>query len=297
MPGFRDFNPDDAAPPCDEAGADLQLTYLGTAGFVLEKADRCLVLDPYVTRSSAWETLTHPLVPDAALIAQLIPRADEVLVGHAHYDHVLDAPVLCQQTGARLIGSEAVMHVARAAGVAEAQLCPLQGSSEVACGTWRVRSLVSRHGKAIFGRVPFPGDISAPPPWPPRVHQLRHGQVFNWWIDAAGFRLVHIDSADFFTEQLQGLQADIVCLCTVGRQHRPHYVRDVVEQLRPRYILPCHWDTMMTPIQEPAQLIPGVDLPGMVREIEAMGVIPLVTPLLGVHRFCTTAATSADWRR
>ena len=32
-------------------------------------------------------------------------RADDVLVGHAHMDHVLDAPSLCMRTGARLIGS------------------------------------------------------------------------------------------------------------------------------------------------------------------------------------------------
>ena len=41
------------------------------------------------------------------------------LVGHAHHDHILDAPCVCHQTGARLIGSEDVIRVGRAAGLAK----------------------------------------------------------------------------------------------------------------------------------------------------------------------------------
>ena len=42
------------------------------------------------------------------------------------------------------------------------------------------------------------------------------------------FVVVHIDSADFIEQELQGRQADIVCLCAIGRKYRPNYVKDVV---------------------------------------------------------------------
>ncbi|MFX5839858.1 MBL fold metallo-hydrolase, partial [Acinetobacter baumannii] len=48
---------------------------------------------------------------------RLIPEADDVLIGHAHYDHILDAPDLCRQTGARLIGSSTAVQVGIAAGL------------------------------------------------------------------------------------------------------------------------------------------------------------------------------------
>ena len=107
-------------PPSDRA---LELTYLGTAGFVLSAAERTVVLDPFVTRHPLGHLLGNkPLPSDPALVRRLIAKADDVLIGHAHFDHILDAPTLCQQTGARLVGSRATCMVGRAAGLPEAQL-------------------------------------------------------------------------------------------------------------------------------------------------------------------------------
>jgi L-ascorbate metabolism protein UlaG (beta-lactamase superfamily) len=267
------------------AGDHLEVTYLGTAGFVLKNAERTLVLDPFINRPGLFRTLFGQLPSHSEPLKKLIPHADDVLIGHAHYDHILDAPLLCQQTGARLIGSRATMMVGRAAGLPESRLLETNGREDIACGSWTIRGLPSVHGKALFGRIPLPGDITTPPPWPPKLRQLRHGQVFNWWVETGGIRVVHIDSADFIEEELAGLQADLVCLCAIGRRYRQNYVQDVVRLLKPRWILPCHWDTMITPIDAPPELIPGVDLPGLLAEIQATGVTPLLTPLLGRQGF------------
>ena len=132
-------------------GASLQVTYLGTAGFVLQDARRVVVLDPYVSRPGP-RALLAPLVPDVALIRATIPTADDVVVGHAHYDHILDAPDLCKQTGARLIGSRSAIMVGRGAGLPEAQLRATEGREDIASGPWTVRGLPSRHGR-VFGHA------------------------------------------------------------------------------------------------------------------------------------------------
>lgn len=266
------------------AGEAIEITYLGTAGFILKGRQRTLVLDPYVSRPNLRKTLGTRLVPDTRLIREVIPHADDVLVGHAHYDHILDAPDLCKQTGARLIGSPATVLVGRAAGLPAAQLLSTEGGEDIRSGAWTVRGLPSRHGR-VFGRIPIPGDITKLPPWPPRMRDLKHGLVLNWLVDTGGLRIVHIDSADFINEELAGLRADVVCLCAIGRQYRPDYVKDVVRLLQPRWIVPCHWDTMMTPLQADPDFIPGVDLPGFVREIREAGCEPLLTPILGRLRF------------
>lgn len=268
--------------PCAEP--DLDIRYLGTAGFVLSDGKHTVVLDPYVTRPDLTTSLTRPLRPDTALIRRLVPQADDVLIGHAHHDHILDAPDLCRQTGARLIGSTSAVMVGRAAGLPEQQLLATDGHEDIASGAWTVRGFPSRHGR-IFGRIPFPGDLTAPPPWPPRMHQLKHGLVLNWLIDTGRLKVMHIDSADFINAELQGHRCDVLCLCAIGRQARPDYVRDAVRLLQPRWIIPCHWDTMITPIEDTPDLLPGVDLPGFLAEIEAAGVTPLLTPLLGHQRF------------
>ena len=266
-------------------GDAIELTYLGTAGFVIRGAARTLVLDPYLSRPSPWTTLTGRLIPDEPTLRRLLPHVDDVLVGHAHHDHVLDAPALCRQTGARLIGSRAVAMVGRAAGLPERQIVESEGHEDIASGAWTVRGLPSRHGK-VFGRVPLPGDIAAPPPWPPRLRDLRQGQVLNWRVDTGQLRLLHVDSADFIPAELAGTRADILCLCAVGRQSRPDYVAEIVSLVKPRWVIPCHWDTMFTRIEATPDLIPGVDLPGFIDEIRAAGAQPLLMPILGKQTFC-----------
>ncbi|GAC1372446.1 MAG: hypothetical protein NVS3B3_06500 [Aquirhabdus sp.] len=265
-------------------GEAVEFTYLGTAGFVIKSDSRTIVLDPYVSRPNIRTTLTKHLISNAPLIQRLIPHADDVLVGHAHYDHVLDSPTLCQQTGARLIGSRAVMMVGRAAGLPEHQLVETSGHEDIASGSWTIRGLPSIHGK-VFGRIPIPGDITEPPSWPPRMLDLKHGLVLNWVVNTGNLRIMHIDSADFIPEELQGIQVDVLCLCAIGRQYRPNYVKEVVSLVKPRWIIPCHWDTMMTPIEDEPDLIPTVDLLGFIEEIGAEGVEPLLTPILGKQTF------------
>lgn len=263
----------------------VALTYLGTAGFVLEAEGRTIVLDPYLSRPGLRKLLTRRLVCDEKLLARHVPHADDVFVGHAHFDHVLDAPAICLRTGARLVGSRAVCMVARAAGVPEPQLRETAGREDIACGAVTVRGLPSLHGKVLFGRVPFPGDIDAPPAWPPRMRDLRHGLVLNWLVKVGDFSLVHVDSAELINTELQGHQADVVCLCAAGWRRRPDYVADVVRILKPRFVLVCHWDTMLTPISQPMQMIPGLELAALLHEVRDAGVKPLLLPQLGKWRF------------
>jgi L-ascorbate metabolism protein UlaG (beta-lactamase superfamily) len=268
-----------------DARHGLSLTYLGVAGFVLRAAGHTIALDPYVSRHGLLQVLTQPLVSDAARLARWIPHAHDVFVGHAHYDHVLDAPALCARTGARLIGSRAVCMVGRAAGLSEAKLLETQGREDIASGPFVVRGVPSRHGKVFRGRVLFPGDIEAPPAWPPRASALRHGLVLNWHVRMGGFSIVHVDSAEFVADELRGLSADVVCLCAAGWRERRGYIPEIVRLLKPRFVLPCHWDTMITPLEAPARVLPGVDLEGMLREILRAGVQPLMLPLLGHSSF------------
>lgn len=267
------------APAADDA--TLRLRYLGTAGFVVDVAGRTLVLDPFITRPSLRATLLRPLVPDEAAIARHVPEADDVLIGHAHHDHVMDAPAVCRRTGARLIGARAACNVGRAAGLPESQLVETAGREDIACGPASVRGLPSRHGRVYFGRVTLPGDIPVPPPWPPRVRDLRHGLVLNWSVEAEGLRLVHVDSADFIESELAGLRADVLCLCAIGRRYRPGYTETIVRLLRPRIVVPCHWDWFFDPIDAEPRLLPGVDLPGFCDEIRAAGSTPVVLPFGG----------------
>lgn len=269
--------------PTSEVGQGaVAFTFLGTAGFTVAHHDRTFVLDPYLTRVSLLRTFLGRLSPNAALLRAHIPHADEVLVGHSHYDHALDAPLLCQQTGARLLGSTATMHIGEAAGLEARQCVEVLPGDVVPCGAASVRGWRSRHGKAFLGRVPFPGDIPAPPPWPPRVGDLRHGQVLSWELNLGGLRVLHVDSADFYEEELP--EADVLLLCAVGRQYRQDYTKILMDRVKPRVVIPCHWDDFSTPIGAVPRQLPGVDVEGFCDEISAGGARPVVLAPLQTWR-------------
>ncbi len=261
--------------------APLRLRYLGTAGFVVEIAQRTLVIDPFVSRPGLVDTLFHPLLPDARRISELIPRADDVLLGHTHYDHALDAPEVCKQTGARLIGSPSAWRIGYAAGLPESQLVQTYGGEDIACGAVTVRGLPSRHGKVYSEKVPLAGPVPGWFQWPGRLAHFRHGLVFNWLVSGAGTSLIHVDSADFIEEELEGITCDILCLCAIGRHRRPHYVEQAVAMLKPRVVIPCHWDWFGTPFEPEPRELPRAAVGAMVQEIREAGAQAVVLPLNG----------------
>lgn len=261
--------------------AVLRLRYLGTAGFVVELAQRTLVIDPFVTRPGVWESLSAPLQPNARLISELIPRADDVLLGHTHYDHALDAPEVCKQTGARLIGSPSAWRIGHAAGLPDAQLIETLGGEDIACGAVTVRGLPSKHGKVYSEKIPLAGPVPGWFQWPARLSHFRHGLVFNWRLAGAGVSMIHVDSAEFIEEELEGQTCDVLCLCAIGRHRRPNYVQRAVEILRPRVVIPCHWDWFGTPFEPEPRQLPKADVVGMVEEIRLAGAQAVVLPLNG----------------
>ena len=261
--------------------SSISLTYLGTAGFIFSGSNRTMVLDPYVTRPSLLQHGFSKLKSDDALVKRWIPNADDVLVGHAHHDHILDAPCLCHQTGARLIGSEDVIRVGRAAGLSENQLLATQGKEDISCGVGNlVRGIPSAHGKVYFNRIPLQGNIPEHFKWPANYWQFRHGHVLNWYIELDGLKFMHVDSAEFFANEWQGIEVDVLCLCAIGRNSRPNYIEEAISIVKPKIVMACHWDCFWIPMSSTQQYtLPMVNLEGFIKEVEACGVEPMVLPV------------------
>ena len=262
-----------------QSGPSWSLTYHGVAGFTLRAHQTTVVLDPFVTRPGLFATVFSRMAPNSKLISEVFPVADAVLVGHSHHDHILDAPELCRHTGAHFFGSPDAANVARAAGLPPEQVTETLGNERFGVKAAQIQAIPSRHGKVYFNQIPLPGRIIKPPKWPPRFWELKHGAVLNWMVQVGGLTMVHIDTADVIDQHLEGKQADVVCLCAIGRKYRPGLVQSVVERLRPRWIVPCHWDWFFTPYDGPHRFLPGVNLSGFVNEIESFGVRAAPIPI------------------
>lgn len=95
------------------------LEWLGTATFRLTIGDLVLFLDTYMDRV--------PSAPPVGLSAADVTRADFILMGHSHFDHLGGADVIAKNTGAKIIGSNETCRVMREHGVGDGQLLASQG--------------------------------------------------------------------------------------------------------------------------------------------------------------------------
>src|SRR5262249_49375456 len=74
----------------------LTLRWLGTANFELTMGGRVVLLDCFYDRG--------PRMRPLGFAAKDVVRAEEIFIGHPHYDHIADAAPVAARTGATVIG-------------------------------------------------------------------------------------------------------------------------------------------------------------------------------------------------
>lgn len=272
--------------------APIRIRWFGTAAHSIETASTTLLLDPFVSRQGFTSLLTRPLTSDLGAIERHLPsRVDAILCGHSHYDHVADAPAIAQLTGAKLIGSASTCAWGRAFGLPDSQLevVPPEGRTLVV-GDCAITFVPSRHGRATFGRIPFPGTVEhAPGPFG-RLHHYRMGGAFGILVDASGTRIYHNGSADLVDAELEGHHADVLLACLAGRKGTERYLERLVAHLEPRVIVPTHHDAFFAPLEEGVFLLPGIDVEGFMKQAkvlrpDALALAPLYGEVLALDRF------------
>jgi L-ascorbate metabolism protein UlaG (beta-lactamase superfamily) len=249
-------------------GAAVRLSWLGTAGFVVEAGSTTLLIDPFLSRPGLGR-LARRLVPDDLAIARHVPRkVDAVLCGHSHFDHVADAPRIAKLTKAKLVGSPSTCAWGRAEGLDEDRLVTIPPSGALLrFGDVEVRFVPSRHGKILFGRVPLVGEVTRTPRGPGRLWHYKMGGAFGILIRAGGVSIYHNGSADLIDAELDGERADVLLCGLAGRGGTENYVARLVNALAPRLVVPTHHDAFFAPLERGLHLLPGIDVEGFVSEV------------------------------
>ncbi len=272
-------------------GAVQALQWLGTAGFRLRQRgpdgrDHHLWLDPHLSRHSLWEVATGRLAPKLDRIAADVDAADAVAVGHSHFDHAIDAPEIAKRHGARLYGSASMTEIARGYGVDPALLRTLEPGVTQHDGPCALTAFRSQHSKFAFGRIPAPGHVREPLAWPAKAQDFRVGDVFGLHVAGGPLSVYHVGSADLIEAEIEGVQADVVLACTVGRYATERFTHRLLDALRPKIVIPCHWDQFWRPIDAPVRQIPTNDLGAFLEEVRSHASRPeiRVLPMRGWTR-------------
>lgn len=250
--------PDTAAPP-----GEVRVRWLGTAGFEISAGGTSILIDPYITRATLASCVMRPLEPNLSEITRVTPRADAIIVGHTHFDHALDVPMIAMRTGATVFGSKSAVALCRASLVPETRCVDVereygQSPFEADVGPFHLRFAVSAHSRFMLGRVPFPGEIQDCDHVPLRTEQYRCGAVFRVEIKVFGRTIVHLGSAELVERTAPPKDVDLLLLCVAGWQSSERFPERVARAIDPKVICFSHWDNFFRPLDLPVQMLPAM---------------------------------------
>ncbi len=242
----------------------IEATWLGTAGLYVTDGETSFYIDPYVSRSPAFKVFSgRKISPDIKRIDECISltsgqKAAAVLLGHSHFDHLLDAPEFAIRTTALLAGSESTANVARGAGLPEERIRVIKNGSTLDLGKFNIRFIEGVHGPAFLGRIPYPGIIEKPFAPPAKASDYRLGGFFGMVINHPLGTFIHHGSAGWIPGMYDGIKADTVFLCLAGRKETCPYLHETVRKTGAHRIIPVHHDWFFSPFEKGLRLLKGV---------------------------------------
>lgn len=258
----------------------LRLRLTGAAGLRISYKDATVLVDPYYTRIGQWDMLFGQAVTDKAAVrrhAKKFNSQTSMVIGHTHFDHAVDVPELAKYVRGPIVGSRSLACLMSAFGMTRRVTVCEGGETVPLAADIRVTLIPSQHGKVMFGRVPYPGDITDAVNPPCKAAQYKVGKVFMPKLDIGGKTFLHAGSAGFVEEALIGHSCDVVFLCVPGWKRMAHYPEKLLEITGAKTVVLFHHHDFFRHVEQgkkPA-ILPFSDVQGLVRRIR--GFDPSVT--------------------
>ncbi len=236
----------------------LAVRSLGVSGFEISDGVTTLLLDPTPTRPPPWALISGTIDADPALGEKWCPKADAVLVNHAHFDHVLDAGDIAKRTGALVVGSQNTVNFALSKGVAPERTRVVRDGERLTVGTFTIDVKASRHTDLLVSQ-PMSGVI-VPAPRTLWFWQYALDDTFAYRLEAGGTTLWFHPTSTFADGELGGLTAKNLIVGVSGEKQTAAKVKGLVREAQPARVMPTHFDNFFQPLDLGLALLPGTDL-------------------------------------
>jgi L-ascorbate metabolism protein UlaG (beta-lactamase superfamily) len=266
----------------------LAVRWTGYSNFELAYNGQIILLDAYFDRGT--------LYPPLGFKAADVRRADVILIGHGHFDHMSDAAGVALQTGAVIVGAPLTIDKLKTQSVDPKQLRTVRGlgGETLQFRGFSVEPILARHGEP-------PADVTAAfstalqrvTPQPTPAQRAEQATISSRGVSASagpvgtegtiayvitfdsGFKILYRDSGGKVTEQERAAAAraapvDLALVATSASYVTSSIVEQALEYVhlyRPRAFMPAHHDAPSNNLWRPTEpLFQAIkdDSPGIV---------------------------------
>ncbi len=289
---------DFAAPPCTpevrppwrEDPDHVVLRYLGTGGLYVGWQGQAIATGPFFTDPGFADLALSPILSDAGAIFRGLDgvplgRVGAVLVGHSHYDHLGDLPVVAgeladwttvyvNRSGANALEAFPGLH--RRVRVLDEHENEWVQVADAAGHRlpFRFMAVPSDHAPHVLGIELMKGtNRPSRRPWIERRYtSLRLGRPYAFVIDLLAsadpgapvrFRIYYQDAASKpgagYPPTFTGADHhpyDLAVLCMASSYEVDHYPEAVLGEVRPRHVLVGHWEDFFRPWRPARAFVP-----------------------------------------
>ena len=291
-----------------EAACDstVSLTYLGVSGFLIRAQGAAVLTAPSITHPRLFRVvLGLHIEPDTAAIDQAFARIDSsnigaLLVGHSHYDHLLDVPYLARHLlpHVTIVGTPTTKHVLAGdpalRGSRVVALSPDSVATAYRVGSWyyvadgngapkfRIMPVASTHAPNFAGMtIAWWGATRDRQSLPGNAWQWPLGEVYAYVIDVVrrdsspAFRIFYQDAASdpahsllppFLGRDVRRVDVAIVCAGNFAQAYQ--YPDVLLGAMHPRFALLSHWEDFFRSQDEELAAVRFTDTHRLGRSLE-----------------------------
>jgi L-ascorbate metabolism protein UlaG (beta-lactamase superfamily) len=255
---------------------EIKFTWYGTANFILTLNGKNLLFDPFFYRN-------EKSFPELVTKKEDLADVDAIFISHGHFDHIteagwlaekLDIPVYCSETAKRNIinWSNGELLDIRPDPLSESTINKIQ-----VCNYFEKISLTSNISVELFKsehiRFDIPTILSRLFSWKflkqarSMVHlgkTFQMGKVFGFNIQFYDKRIVSFGSLwHKYEDVLKKYQNCYILIAPLAGNSKRNIAKKagkMIGLLKPKYVIPIHWDDFYPPISRLENLKPFFNL-------------------------------------
>ncbi len=237
----------------------MKLTWLGTAGFLIQVGKTAILTDPFVSRNA-------DASPAVSIDINSFKTVDRIFLSHGHFDHIFDVPQIVARSKARVYCSSVTARTLERCGIPMAHIEVIQHNGQET--NWKTngihcsaRAIYSRHvrfdlpfmistvsrcGLGLFKLIP-------------ELLFYPCGQVLAWEISIENKRILFFGTAGSGTNELEVLArepVDILLMPLHGHSNICDIGLEYIRVLRPEQVIPCHYDDFFPPLSHMVDISP-----------------------------------------